>query len=166
MASLIGKLFEIEKLGAPITVSERVHVIHVADDRADGLGEFPPAQPTQKVAVREAPVNIVHPRRDELSKLELVAAFGNLNRAKLTRPIIDILKKVAVNGPKVGQVKRAARHTFLKSYPDKPPLDAIKLIKVSEAEFVFENNGAGVNIGVVAHSAAWETPTCRARSKI
>ncbi|GEM_PF-6207439 len=105
MAGLGGQLLQILKLGAAISLAKRVHVIHVAHDPPGRLRKRGAVEAAQEASVFKPPVHVGHAGFDELAKLELAAAFCDLHRANLTRPRVHVLKKVAMDGPPVGEVE-------------------------------------------------------------
>ena len=107
---------------------------HVAHDRSGRPREVRPAQASQEIRLLKPTVNVGHADLNELAKLELVAALGDLDGAQLARPRVHILKKMPVNGAKVGQVKAAPGSAFGDPLGDKPPLHLVKLIGIGEPE--------------------------------
>ena len=53
-------------------------------------------------AVAKSLADVGHVRFDEAARLELMAAFGDLDRSHLARPVINVLEQMAMNGSQVG----------------------------------------------------------------
>ncbi len=51
-------------------------------------------------------MNIGHPCLDVAAKLELMATLVDFDRAQFARPIVHVLKQVAVNGTEMSQLSR------------------------------------------------------------
>jgi len=162
VARLVGQLFKILQLGAAVAFAERVDVVHVAHDRSGRPREGRAAQASQEVRLLQPPVNVGHAGFDELAKLELVAALGDLDGAQLARPGVQVLKKMPVDGAEMGQVKTAPGRAFGDPLGDNPPLYLVQLIGIGEPEPVSQDRRARIEIGVVpAHSAASGTALAR-----
>jgi len=162
VARLVGQLFEILQLGAAVAFAERVDVVHVAHDGSGRPREDRAAQASQEIRLLKAPVNVGHAGFDELAKLELVAALGDLDGAQLARPGVQVLKKMPVNGAKVSEVKVPRGRAFSDPLGDKPPLHLVQLIGIGEPEPVSQNGRTRIEVGVVAaHSAASGTALAR-----
>jgi hypothetical protein len=80
-------------------------VVYVGHDRRGFMGEFRTAETLKKVHSRQPPADIRHSRFDELPKLKLLAALGELDRPNLAGPLIDVLEKMMVNGALMREVK-------------------------------------------------------------
>ena len=120
VACLLRQLFKILQLGAAVAFAERVDVVHVAHDRAGGLGEGRAAPAAQEVRLLKPPMNVGHAGFYELAKLELVAGFGDLDGAQLARPGVQVLKEMPVDGAEMGQVKTARGRAFGDPLGDQP----------------------------------------------
>ncbi len=155
-------MVEILKLGAAVAIAEWVNIVHVAHDAGCRIRECADAQFAKKVGLCKSPVDVGHARFDELAKLELLAALGDLHCPQLSRPGVDILKQVAVDRAKVSKVKVTGRCAFNDPLSDKPPLHTGELIGISEAKPVSKDAGAWVEVRIVsAHSAASGTAWAR-----
>jgi hypothetical protein len=100
-------------------------------------------------------VNVAHASLDELPKLKLAAILGDLDGAKLTGPIKNILEKMPVNSAQVRQVKNPSGNALGGALDNERPLDDIETVGVINSKFVAENDGARIKVRIVAgHSAA------------
>jgi hypothetical protein len=157
MARLLGQLFEIKQLGAAISFTEGMDVIHITKDSAGGSGELRAAQVAKKIPAFEPPVNIVHAGRDEPLKLEQMPAFGDLHRPDFAGPIIGVLKQVPVYGLKVGKLEAALRHAFDDSLRDERPFDPVQPFRIRDPMLVPKNRRTLIAVWIVAnHSIAEE----------
>jgi hypothetical protein len=139
MAGLGGQLLQILELGAPVSFTERVDVVHIADDRAGRLGERRFVHSAQVVRHHEAPMDICHARLDVSPELELVAVFGDLYGPDLSRPVVDILEEVAMDRPQVEKVEAARWRAFPRPLRDEPSLQSIQFARVGNSEPVSKN---------------------------
>ena len=107
MAGTGRHLPEILQLRPAIAIAEGVNVVDVAHDRACRYGESRSVQPSQKIGLHKPAVDVGHAGRDVLAELKLVAALGNLHGPQLTGPRIEVLKKMAVDRPKMREIEGA-----------------------------------------------------------
>lgn len=136
MSRLRRQLRQIEELGSPVSLAEGVDVIHVANDLPSRCREVRPAQAMQEGGPHETLVNVLHAGLDEPAELELMPALGNLHRAKLARPVVNVLEQVTMDGTKMGEVEAAGRNAFRGPLRDQPSLGPVKPVGVPQAEFV------------------------------
>jgi hypothetical protein len=97
MAGAFAKLLEIEELHAAIALAKGVDVIHVAHDFASGDSERLTRNAREIIRRDNAAMHIGHAAFDEASEHELAAALGDFHRADVSGPVVDILKKMAVD---------------------------------------------------------------------
>jgi len=155
MAGLCRQLFEVEELCAAVALAERMDIVYVAHDDRGGPGKFGGAQTFEKIRFLKATVNVAHASLDELPKLKLAAILGDLDGAKLTGPIKNILEKMPVNSAQVRQVKNPSGNALGGALDNERPLDDIETVGVINSKFVAENDGARIKVRIVAgHSAA------------
>jgi len=136
MARLCGQLLKILKLRAAVAFPEWVHIIHVAHDRSRRFREGVAAQATQVVRLLKPPVNIGHAGFNELAKLELATALGDLHRAQIARPVIDVLEQMTMDGAEVGEIEGAIGDSFGYSLGDKLTLNIVQPREVPDAESI------------------------------
>jgi|SRR5579862_5613591 len=155
MTGLLGQLFEIMELRTSVAFAERMDVVHVTNDLSGRFGEVGVTQAVKKLCLDETTVDVRHAGFNVSSELEPVSALCQLNGTKLARPLVHILKQMAVNGAKVGEVEAAPRNALPGPLHDEFAFRVVKLLRVSDAEFVSKNGRTGIEIRVfVAHSAA------------
>jgi hypothetical protein len=153
MACLFAQLLEIEQLRSPVSLAEWVNVIDVTDDGPGCIGEPLPAQSLEKMRLYEPCMNIPHAGRDVPAKLELLAAFGELNRTEFACPIEDVLEQMSVDRAQMGKVEIAGGYPFPDSLRDEPALDYFELAGIGESEFIAKDRRACEGVRIV-HSAA------------
>ncbi len=146
--------------------AKRVDVVHVSDDLTRTFREVLARQPYEMPACPYAPMHVGHSGFDISTKLELVPALGDLDGAKLARPVVDILEQMAVDGPKVLQVDVTIRNSFTRTLCDKLALDAVELIRFADSLLVPKNSGSRIDVGIGAHSSACKAAAFRTRSRI
>ena len=119
------------------------HLVDVVHDPPGRRGDVRPAQALQEGGADKAQVNVPHAGFNEPAELELMAALGNLHRARLARPIVHVPEQVPVDGAKLGEVEATGWDAFGGPLGDKPPFQAVKLRHVSEAQLVPQDCRAG-----------------------
>ncbi len=155
MSRLLGQEAEILKLSSPVAFAKGVHIVHVAHDRAGGRGELPAAEVAEKAGLFQPPVNIGHAGLDELAKLELTSTLVDLDGAKLPRPVVGVLKEMAMDGPQVAEIKAARGDCFGHPLGDRLALDIIQASLIGDSEAIDEDVRAWIDVGIAsAHSAA------------
>ena len=162
MPGLFSQLLEILCLRSTIPFAKWMDVVDVADNDPCLTGKLASGQTLEKSSAREPAVDIRHPGWDVLTELELASAFGDFDGAQLPRPVIDILKEVAMDGTKMGQVEWADRHAFSDSVAHQTTLNSIKLAGVANAEAITKDVGLriDVRIDVSAHFASAAARAC------
>lgn len=84
-------------------------------------------------------------------------ALVDVDRAKLTCPVHEVLGDVAMDGLQVGQVEVTRERTSLKfceALPGIRRLSACQQYWISEVQAIPEHPGLGVNIRVLRHSSS------------
>jgi hypothetical protein len=112
MACLRRQLLKIKELNTPISLTERMHVIHVAQYQRGCCDKRLATETSEKIGVHEAPMNVSHAGLDEPTKLELLRTLGNFHRADFARPVVKVLEKVTMDVPEMVKVKVAWRNAF------------------------------------------------------
>lgn len=92
-----------------------MNIVHVPDDIAGPGGELIGIETAKEVGFVKPTVHVSHADADKPTGLELAAALGDLHLADFSRPVIDILKQVPVNGLKVCKVEIAGVSAFNKA---------------------------------------------------
>ena len=155
MFGLPRQALQILKLGPAIAVPEWMDVVKVADDRAGRRREGPAMPAAQEIGVAEPAMHVGHTCLDEAAKLKLMTVLGDLHRAHLTRPVVDVLEQMAMDGLQVGEVKVSWRHTFGDALGHELAFDALQSGRVKNAKFISENGSVWIEVRVLsAHSAA------------
>lgn len=155
MACLPCKLFEIEELCPPIALPEGMNVIHIAQNFPCLAGERRGIESFQEIARGKAAVNIGHAVLNEAAELKLAPAFGNLDGANLARPIIDVLKQMAMEGFQVAEVEIAGRDALGDALHHELALEELKLFRIPQAKLVLEYRIVRrITVFGIAHSAA------------
>jgi len=155
MSGFPRQALKILELGPTITVSERVNVIEIANDRASRRRESRPRKAAQEIGVTKSAVDIGHARLDESAKLEPMAVLGELDRSHLARPVVDILEQMTMDSLQMGQVEAARRHAFGRALSDELAFDNVQSVRVKNAKFISENRSVCIEIRIQsAHSAA------------
>jgi hypothetical protein len=134
MAGLLGQLFKIVGLRAPISFTERVDMVHVADDPPCLGSEFPAAEASKEAHAREAARDIAHARLDKASELELIPALGDFDCPNFAGPIVDILEQMPMDRTEVVKIETARRDAFRGALNDKSSLDPVQPFRVGDAE--------------------------------
>ena len=93
-------------------------------------------------------MDIGHARLNVALKLELLTTLADFDRAQLARPIVDILKKMMMDCPKMFEVERALGYTTSCSLNDKAALNPIQSIDIGDPKTISEYGGAGMNVRV------------------
>jgi len=109
MARSPAKLLQILQLRAPVAFAKGVNIVDVAEDRPRLGGEVGKRKPAKEVLRNEAAVNVGHSGSDELAEYELTPVLRDLDDAKLSGPVVDILEEMAVDGLQMGEIKISAR---------------------------------------------------------
>ena len=159
MAGVCRQLFAVEELCAAVALAERMDIVYVAHDDRGFLGKFGSAQAFEKICFLKAAVNVAHADLDELPELELVAVLGDFDGTKLAGPIKNILEKMPVNGAQVRQVKNPSGDALGGALDNERPLYNIETIGVLNSNFVAENDGARIEVRIVAGHSAAKAPT-------
>ncbi len=79
-------------------------------------------------------MNVRHPAFDETHEHELMPAFGNFDRAKLSRPIVNVLKKMMMDGAKVRKVETAGGQALGRPAGHQLALHLVKHCWIGDAE--------------------------------
>ena len=151
---MFSKLLQILQLGAAVPFAKGMNIIDIAHDLACLAGEFLCAQPSQIVGGNNPPVNIRHAGCYEALELELVFAFRNFDRAHFAGPVINVLEEMLVDRAKMREIKIAGGNPFAGALYYEPPFHCIEPNSVDDAELVDETTSAGIDVRIVAHSAA------------
>lgn len=109
MPGLFRKHAKILQLRASIALSEGMDVVDVANNHSGFIGENIGAETTQKLSSQQTAVHVRHAGFDEAKRHELCAAFGDLYNADLSRPVVDVLENVAMDGAELAEIKIACR---------------------------------------------------------
>lgn len=100
-------------------------------------------------------MDVGHARHDKATKLELVTVLGDFDGSRFSRPVIDILKEMSVNGLQMSQVEMAHGRAFSAALNYLATFDDVQLVDVENAKFISEYGQRGVEIRISsAHSAA------------
>jgi hypothetical protein len=67
-------------------------VVQVAHDDAGLPGKFGRREAVQESRLRQPPVHVAHTGGDILPELKLISALADLDGAKLSGPVIDVLE--------------------------------------------------------------------------
>ena len=151
---LARHLLQIEKLRATVALSEGVDVIHVTDDVSSFGGEGFRREVPKIPAQNEPAVHVGHAGLDARSRLKSFPAFGDLDGANLSGPVVDILKQVMVNCLEMPQIEVAGWYSLGNALRHHPPLELVERLSIAEVEFVFEDAGVWIDVRIVTHSAA------------
>lgn len=154
VCSLLCKLLEALKLRPAVALAEGMHLIHIADDGPRRVGKVLRGEAFQEVGFDEAAVHVTHARLDVLTELELVPVPGNLDGAELSRPVVDILKKVPVNGPEMIEVEVSPWYAVLDTLRDQTPLGPVQSRQVPDLQLVTKDVCSRIEIRVFRHSTA------------
>ena len=154
MPGVRGELLEIEELGSTVAFAKWMYVVQIADDFPGLLAKFGSAKVLEQIVAIEPSTYVRHPRLDILTKLELRPTLGDLDGSQLTRPIVDVLKEMPVNVAQMREIKLSTRDAFANTLHDQLPLDCIKRPRIGYGQSVLEDICAGINVWIVAHSAA------------
>ena len=115
----------------------------------------PPAHTPEVPRRHDAAVYICHARLDEASWLELAAALADFDCSNLTRPLVDILEQVVMNGPQMSEVEIACRHCLEKTLGNELPLRGIQRPEMPDLQLVAKNGEIRrITVVLVIHSAA------------
>ncbi len=134
-----ASLLQILQMGPSVTLSERVNVVDIADDLPRRLGELGAIQARKESPAFQPSVNIGHAGFDEFTKLEGVAVLGDLDRADLAGPTVNVLEEMSVDRPKVDQIEVAAGRTLSGSLCDEFPLQGLQPHGVPDTKAVYED---------------------------
>lgn len=154
VACLGRQLFEINHLRASVSFTERMHVVHVPDDPRGLLGEFLAGEVFQEICADQPLVNVRHTGFDVSAKLELVTALVQFDSTNLAGLGVDILKQVPVDRAQMRQVEFAGRRSFGKALRHQHAFGPIEFGAVANSKIVLEDGRAGIDVRIVAHSAA------------
>ena len=122
----LRELLQILELRPPVAFSKGMDMVHVAKHRPSTVRESLRAHTTEVPRRHDAAVYIRHTRLDEASWLELAAALADFDCSNLTRPPVDILEQVVMNGPQMSEVEIACRHCLEKTLGNELPLRGIQ----------------------------------------
>ncbi len=109
MTSVCCQLLQIKQLGAAITFTKGMDVVHVAHNFARRRGESRSAQIAKVITGGKPAMNIGHPRLDIASELELLLVFRDLHAADLAGPFVHVLEQMPMDGAKMGEVEVSGR---------------------------------------------------------
>ncbi len=93
-------------------------------------------------------MDVGHAGFDKSTKLELRAAFADLNGTNLAGPVIDILEQVMMNGLQVVEVEGAGGDAFGYTLCRHAPFHPIGLSGVGYSEMVPENMRSRIDIPI------------------
>lgn len=125
-----------------------MHMVDIADDRPGLCRKVLRGLAAKVLRRNNAPVNVVHAGGDITAGHELGPALGNFDGTNLTRPVMDILKKVPVNGLEMDEVEVAGRDAFSRALQGQPPLDLFEHGGVTNVEFISEDRCPRIDVGV------------------
>ena len=111
--------------------------VHIAHDDGGLLGEFSLREPGQKSRPQKPAMNIAHAGMDELAKLELLGALADLDRADFTRPFVDILEQMPMDGLEMRQIESASGYALPAALNGQPPFYAIKQRGIGNPATIF-----------------------------
>ena len=75
-----------------------------------------------------------------------VAVFGDADIAHFSRPVIDVLKQMPVNGFEVPEIEIARREFFVRSRVAYFRFKCIEFVSVREIELVLQNGRVGIAV--------------------
>ena len=112
MTSIPGELIKIDKLGRAVAFTKGMDIVQIADELPRLSREITRLDAPKKVATKQTPVYVRHACFNELPGLELLLALGNLDLANVAGPLVNVLKKMAVNRLQMRQFEAAVRDLF------------------------------------------------------
>ncbi|MEJ0079363.1 MAG: hypothetical protein WDO17_28805 [Alphaproteobacteria bacterium] len=93
---------------------------------------------------------IGHSGLDELAELELLLPFADLDGAQFARPVVDVLKKVTMDGAKVLQVEIVAGDPASNPQRDERAFLFVEKSRIGDAEPVSKNGRTWIDVRIAS----------------
>ena len=161
MAGIAGELRRVVAHRPPVSLAERVDGIDLVDVVAEPVEKLVAGEALQRIARPRIGKPLIELARDVRHVRETGAALGDVDGAVLTRPVVEVLEEVPMQGAiAVGRRWKGQARGFCAARQGQSPLGLHEGLVVRDPKPVPERVRTGVGVGIVCQgqAAIWWVP--------